>query len=128
MSDSQLLQAQFTVTAIDDTKYDRCLRLQADAFDADGHPIKLSLDLNHELFPVAVDDRLDIVVASTLDLAGGQTDDASAGISASRSNLWQEVVTGRKATLADQFDYVCFGKVYRADKSASDPKNMYVLS
>ena len=93
----------------------------------------LELDINNELFPVAVGDILVVALASTLALTSagagggagggafgggdGQGDTGGKdGSGKDDSKLWRDVARGRP-TLADMYTYVCYGKVYRFEES-----------
>lgn len=65
----------------------------------------MTLDINTELFPCAINDSLQCVLATTLSLDGTKEDKG-----------WRDVGRagpGGETTLADMFDYVCHGKLYK---------------
>lgn len=101
MTDAQLFEDTFNITATDSARYDRVTRLTGTSTD---NSISLTLDINHELFPVQQGETLNIVLANTLKLDGTK-DDEKAG--------WRDLAKAGEATLADMYDYVCYGKVYR---------------
>jgi len=70
---------------------------------------EISLDVNLELFPCAPQDHLTVVLASTLQLDGTKEDKG-----------WRDVSAGDNATLADMFEYVCYGKIYKFEDSKTD--------
>ncbi|RPB18273.1 UDP-glucose 4-epimerase Gal10 [Terfezia boudieri ATCC MYA-4762] len=107
MSDSLLLDESLRITSINNAKYDRVSRIFASRDDLTFH-----LDIHHELFPCFEDDTLQLVLATTLSLDGRKDDEASG---------WREVVDG-EGSLADGFDYVCFGKVYRFEEGGENIK------
>jgi len=72
------------------------------------------LDVNTELYPVEVDDRLTMALALSLNLDGSKDD----------SKGWRNVGRG-EATLADEYDYVMHGKIYRFEEG--EGQNMCVL-
>lgn len=101
--DSQLFDEHFTVTAIDHSKYDRVARIGATSHDSQ---TTFTLDINTDLYPCAIGESLHMVLASTLSLDGSKDDDKG----------WRDVARsghGGEATLADLFDYVCHGKIYK---------------
>ena len=71
--------------------------------------MQMALDVNTELYPCAIGDDLNICLVSTVALDGSKDDPKS----------WREVADG-KPTLADQYDYVCRGKVYRFDEGSGN--------
>ncbi|KAF2645293.1 RNA polymerase [Massarina eburnea CBS 473.64] len=100
MADASIFEDTFNITSIDNKVYDRVTRLNGTSTD---NTVTMNLDINHELFPCAEGDTINLVLANTLRLDGSK-DDGGQG--------WREVGKG-ESTLADMYDYVCFGKVYR---------------
>src|SRR4051794_7884703 len=101
-SDSQLFEENFSVTSIDNSKYDRVARLGC---TGPGGETIMTLDINTELYPCSIGDQLNCVIATTLALDGSKEDKG-----------WRDVGRngpGGETTLADMFDYVCHGKVYK---------------
>lgn len=103
-SDVTLFEETFTVTNYDQSKYDRVARISATSTD---NQTIMTLDINIELFHCAVSDNLHVVLATSLAYDGSK--DGEKG--------WRDVTkrraTGDEATLADMFDYVCHGKIYK---------------
>lgn len=67
-----------------------------------------------------------MALASTLSLDGKAPDSAPGGSSGSAGKGgWRDVGAGEQ-TLANDFDYVCHGKIYRFEESATEG-NMYVF-
>lgn len=111
-TDSQLYIDTFTVRpppsapneeCIFDQKYDRVIRFKALSSDSS---TTLSLDINTEMFKVTKGETVELMLASTLNLDG--TKDAP-------EKGWRE--TGEQ-TLADMWDYVMYGQVYRFEEGA----------
>ncbi|PMD16569.1 RNA polymerase Rpb8 [Hyaloscypha hepaticicola] len=101
--DTQLFDESFTITNVDDSKYDRVARFAATSADSQ---TVMTLDINTELYPCQLGETLHCVLASSLSLDG--TKDEGKG--------WRDVgrnVNGGEPTLADMFDYVCHGKIYK---------------
>lgn len=129
MADTTLFDDTFTITSLNSQKYDRVSRITATSAD---NTTTLSLDLHTELFPVSVNEPLQLVLASSLSLsAPSSTANAASaaakdeGAAAAR-DAWREVGAGGKS-LADLFDYVAHGKVYRVeDSSEGDMVKVYV--
>jgi DNA-directed RNA polymerase I, II, and III subunit RPABC3 len=101
MSDAQVFEDTFTINEVNTDKYDRVARLKGVSQD---NSVDLILDINTELFPVERGEAIDILLANTIRLDGVK-DDAKSG--------WRDVQKGDQQTLADMYDYVCHGKVYR---------------
>lgn len=106
-SDTLLFDESFQITSLDSAKYDRVSRLTAVSLTMD---VNITLDVNTQLYPVNVGDTLNLVLASTLALDGAKDDGKG----------WRDTMT--QGTLADMFDYVCHGKVYRFEDA--DGENM----
>ena len=114
MSDPLLFEDTFTVTAINAQKYDRVSRIACTSTD---QYTTFTLDVNTELYPCAVGEQLSLALASTLALDG--RDDGASG-----KGGWRDVGMGEQ-TLANDYDYVCHGKVYRFEEGAT-AETMYV--
>lgn len=112
MGDSQLFAASFAVSDINSDKYDRVARVFANSEDGE---IYMHLDINTDLFSCDVLDRLHIVLSSTLSLDGVK-DDVKGG--------WRGLRSGEGLSLADEYDYVCHGRIYRFEEE--NQENMYV--
>jgi DNA-directed RNA polymerase I, II, and III subunit RPABC3 len=97
--DAQLFEDTFTVTEYDQSKYDRVARITATSTD---NQTMMKLDINIELFPCHVGENLQVVLATTLALDGNR-DGEERG--------WRDV--RGESTLADMYDYVCHGKIYK---------------
>lgn len=113
MGDSQLYSDTFTLTEINDQKYDRVSRLKGNNENGD---TEFTLDVNTELFPCSTGEHLSLVIASTLSLDGTKDDGKG----------WRGVGRG-ETTLADEYEYVCHGKVYRHQFDEGDDENMYAV-
>ncbi|KAI0409504.1 DNA-directed RNA polymerases and 3 polypeptide [Xylaria palmicola] len=97
--DAQLFEDTFTVTDYDQSKYDRVARITANSTD---NQTQMTLDINIELFPCLVGENLQVVLATTLALDGNRD---------SEERGWRDV--RGESTLADMYDYVCHGKIYK---------------
>ena len=108
-SDAQLFEESFKVESLSDPKYDRVDRIFCTSLD--GHT-KMSLDINNELFPCRVGETLHAVLATSLALDGSKDDEKG----------WRDVTKmgGNDATLADMFEYVCHGKIYKFEDAEKD--------
>ncbi|KAK9368667.1 hypothetical protein V1509DRAFT_622394 [Lipomyces kononenkoae] len=105
----------FTVTTLDSKRYDRVSRITATSNSASD--IHLTLDVNTELFPITVGEILSIAIAKTL-----ATESSSAGNS---SSSWREPKPGERG-LADDYDYVMYGTVYKFEEGKTDNIAVYV--
>lgn len=111
MSDQILFEETFRINSVNQQKYDRCARIEASRDDT-----SFKLDINTDLYPCHEDETLQMVIASTLDLDGKQ--ESKDGDEKVKQN-WKELRDG-EASLADTFDYVCYGKVYRFEEGEGD--------
>ena len=109
MSEALLFENTFVIEAINSQKYDRVSRISAHSED---NATFLMLDVNTELFPLAETERIKLALALTLNLDGSKDDNKG----------WREVGMGEQ-TLANEYDYVCHGKIYRFEEGHGD--NMY---
>ncbi|EFX03820.1 DNA-directed RNA polymerases and 3 polypeptide [Grosmannia clavigera kw1407] len=103
--DSQLFEDSFTITNVDQSKYDQVARIYGTSADAQ---TVISLDINTELFPCVTGENLTVVLATTLSLDGSRDDDKG----------WRDLTKPGAAgagdtSLADMYDYVCHGKIYK---------------
>lgn len=106
MSEPILFEDAFSVLSVNSQKYERVSRITATSND---QQISLTLDVNTELYPMNVSDRVQIALALTLNLDGSKDD----------SKGWRDVGLGERS-LADEYDYVCHGKIYRFEEGNGD--------
>ncbi|OXV05350.1 hypothetical protein Egran_06882 [Elaphomyces granulatus] len=110
MSDQHLFEDTFTITAINSQKYDRVSRLSCTSSDS---LTTFTLDVNTELYPCAAGESLSFALTSTLSLDG--KDETVGG-----KGGWRDVGIGVEQTsLANDYDYVCHGKVYRFEEGTT---------
>jgi DNA-directed RNA polymerase I, II, and III subunit RPABC3 len=103
--DATLFEETLRVTTINNDKYDRVARY---AMVSEDNQVALTIDINVELFPVAAHDEITLVLASTLALDGTKDDGKG----------WKNTTAhGGEASLADMFEYVCHGKIYKFEDS-----------
>ena len=68
----------------------------------------MTLDINHELYPILTGENVQMLLATTLNLDGTKEEKG-----------WREQAPGEQ-TLADMYDYVCYGKVYRFEEGEGE--------
>ena len=87
------------VQRVDDKQFSKVGRChcKSDNFDLD-----IRLDVNTSVYPVAVEDRLNLAIASSLSL----DDKPDEGAYDQSKN---------KSTLLDDYEYCCFGKVFKVE-------------
>ena len=76
---------------------------------SENYEMDLILDVNTELYPVELHDRFSFVLARTLSLDG-----------APDKGEYDQM---RGKSLADKFEYVMHGKVYRCEEGSKDEPN-----
>ena len=106
MSDAILFDENFSITQVNSEKYDRVSRIFASGVNND---IYITLDVNTEVYPCSVGDNFSLCLANTLSLDGSKDEGRS----------WKDVSKG-ESTLADHYDYVCHGKVYRFEEGEGE--------
>lgn len=100
--DAALFEDTFTVVNINDEKYDRVSRLSLTSEDM---LTAVTLDVNTELYPCSKGEKLTIMLATSLSLDGTKDDKGWRNIGQGSEN--------RVSSLADMYDYVCHGKIYK---------------
>ncbi|KAK9480153.1 hypothetical protein V1514DRAFT_303345 [Lipomyces japonicus] len=103
----------FTITTLDNKRYDRVSRITATSNTSSD--IHLTLDLNTELFPVAIGEVLSVAIAKKLSLDN----------SSNTTYGWREPDPGQRG-LADDYDYVMYGTVYKFEEGKNDNISVYV--
>ena len=102
-ADAQLYEDSFTITTLVPKTYDRVDRILATSAD---NTTSLTLDINSELYPLQPNENITLLLAQTLNLDGTIEDVSKKG--------WRPMRPGAETqSLADLWDYVCYGKVYR---------------
>ena len=112
-SEITLLDEMFKVDEVDSSRYDRgrpktaskpwrllVSRVKGSSPSSD---LNLILDINSELYPLQKDEMISLNLSSSLRLDGKE------------DKGWRDLGKGER-TLADDYDYVCYGKVYRFDE------------
>ncbi|PVV04922.1 hypothetical protein BB560_000560 [Smittium megazygosporum] len=104
--------------------------------------VELTLDVNSELFPVDHSDRLVLAITSTLLPPSAKKaalkirEDYDANMSEPNQNdleqqrkesdvSWRSIISGAESSIADQFDYVMYGKIYRFDDSIGSKVSVF---
>jgi DNA-directed RNA polymerase I, II, and III subunit RPABC3 len=78
----------------------------------------LSLDFNHELYPLRASDTITLVLASSLQLSAAATKPGEEGTTVSR-DTWRPNIGPSKGLDAD-YEYVMYGKIYKFDEGAGE--------
>lgn len=101
MADAQLYEETFQCTTLLTETYDRVHRVLGTSHD---NTTSITLDINSELYPIGTQDSFNMLIASTLNLDGTK-EEAATG--------WRP--RNNEPSLADMWDYVCYGKVYKVE-------------
>ncbi|CUM62879.1 uncharacterized protein PRCAT00000438001 [Priceomyces carsonii] len=110
-----LFEDMFNVDSVDVGRYNKVSRISAQS--STSQDVKITLDINSEVFPVRDNDSLTITLASTL---GNESSMLTA------SGSWRPPKAGDRS-LADDYDYVMYGTVYKFDETAgSDKMSVYI--
>jgi DNA-directed RNA polymerase I, II, and III subunit RPABC3 len=104
-SDSQLFLDTFTINSFDQSKYDRVARIKGISSD---QTTEFSLDINTDLYRLSDGETIELSLVSTLNLDGSKDDE---------KGTWRD--NAGESTLADLWDYVCYGKVYRFEEGSA---------
>jgi DNA-directed RNA polymerase I, II, and III subunit RPABC3 len=93
-------------------------RIKATSESAD---MELILDINSEIYPMHVQDKFTLTLTVSLSLddinsssSAGMLNGAASVSSESKKESWREMSSQR--SLADDYDYVMFGKVYKYEE------------
>jgi DNA-directed RNA polymerase I, II, and III subunit RPABC3 len=103
MADAQVFEEHFIVEKINREKYDRVSRLSGKSVN--DNSLTFTLDINHEVWKVEENNTIQLVLATTLALDGTTKEGAETS--------WRNVSKAITPTLANLYDYVCYGKNYR---------------
>ncbi|UZJ51875.1 hypothetical protein CBS101457_001195 [Exobasidium rhododendri] len=116
MADPVLFDTQFTVNAIDPDgkKFERVSRIIGHSSSLD---MKLSLDVAVDIYPISVAQNLTLQIASSLGRSTGEGEGGE-----NDRDAWRLEGGGG---LADEFDYVMYGKIYKYDDSPSETVTVY---
>ncbi|ODQ51461.1 DNA-directed RNA polymerases I [Saitoella complicata NRRL Y-17804] len=98
-----ILEKDFLISATDNANFDRVTRISASTADKD---IEIELDINSEIYPLEEGRKVRLVLAKALALDGSRDVNAE-------GRGWRET---SEVTLAEEYEYVCYGKVYRHDE------------
>ncbi|KAJ1903367.1 DNA-directed RNA polymerases I, II, and III subunit RPABC3 [Coemansia sp. IMI 209127] len=120
--DNILFSDTFDVKDVDKggKKFDRISRIDG---RSQTHDMSLILDINSELYPLDAGDKFKLTLASTLSLSDGGKDAAAFGKGEAN---WRSYINGDERSLADDYDYVMFGRVYRYDDDSGSKVSAFV--
>lgn len=108
-----LFEDMFVIDLVDQARYNKVSRIEGQS--STSQDVKITLDINSELFPVKNNDSLTITLASSL---GNESSMLTS------NGSWRPPKRGDRS-LADDYDYVMYGTVYKFEES-SENDNMAV--
>jgi DNA-directed RNA polymerases I, II, and III subunit RPABC3 len=112
MSENVLFEHNFLVQNVNKGNYERVARIEAYS-NTDSKEVKLLLDVNIELWEVNEGDQIILSLALSLNLDGSKDDGKG----------WRDIGRG-DTTMADEYDYVCYGRIYRFEEGEGSSDNM----
>jgi hypothetical protein len=80
--------------------------------------MELTLDYNHEIFPLTVGQNVVLALASSLARDSGGTQDGAIEDERDR-DVWRPDGKGKRG-FEDEYDYVMYGRVYRFDPGTGE--------
>ncbi|GAB2266232.1 hypothetical protein Dimus_001252 [Dionaea muscipula] len=106
-----LFEDTFEIVCVDPDgkKFDKVSRIEGRGNKFDAH---ILLDVNTDVYPIHKDKRYTIGLASTLDLDG-----------TSDTGYYNQ---GGRESLADRYDYVMYGRLFKITENSSLKAEMYV--
>jgi len=104
--DSLLFEDTFTITSLNDEKYDRVARIFGTSADSQ---TSFNLDINTDLYKVALHDGIHVAMASKIN----DEDDPS--------KAWRAATQG--PSMMDMYEYVCLGTLYRFEEVNESSEN-----
>ncbi|CAI5755547.1 unnamed protein product [Candida verbasci] len=113
---SILFEDMFIVDSTDPGRYTKVCRITG--YSSTSQDIKITLDINNELFPVKSKDSLTITLASSLG------NDSSMVTS---NGSWRPPRDGERS-IADDYDYVMYGTVYKFEENVDNDKMSVYIS
>ncbi|KAJ9463745.1 DNA-directed RNA polymerases II and V subunit 8A [Diplonema papillatum] len=109
-----LAEDQFEIKRVDhEAHFDRVSRMEAVSRTLG---LKAIIDINTDIYPVEVSDQLTIALAKTLELDGTLSSDS------------YDATVLTRPTLAERYDYVCHGTVYKVQASDKGDSVSYYIS
>ncbi|KAJ2739570.1 DNA-directed RNA polymerases I, II, and III subunit RPABC3 [Coemansia sp. BCRC 34301] len=121
--DNILFSDTFDIKDIDKDgkKFDRVSRVDA---RSQTHDMSLILDINSELCKLDHSDKFKLTLASSLSLTADSAKDTAA-FAKGEAN-WRAYVNGEERSLADDYEYVMFGRVYRYDDASGSKVSAFI--
>ncbi|RKP09916.1 RNA polymerase [Thamnocephalis sphaerospora] len=104
----------------DGKKFDRVSRINA---RSENYDMEMTLDVNSELYPMEIGDKFAFALASSLSLEK----QAATGDDAEKTEeSWRDLSRRNEPTLADSYEYVMHGRVFKYDEGNGTRVAVYV--
>lgn len=116
---STLFDDIFNIESVDSARYDRVSRIIANSTSS--QDTKITLDINHELFPISANDTLTITLAKSLNI---DDDPSSIEQGLSTNGSWRPPRPDQRSLMND-YDYVMHGTVYKFEEGKDDKISVY---
>lgn len=113
----------FTISEVAKS-FDRVARITA---RSENHEMDLTLDINSDLYPLQVADQISMALASSLipEDVTSKNNDPSGNPMTGGANSVRDAWRPGKGGLADEYQYVMYGKVYKFDEGTEDRVSAY---
>ena len=111
-----LFEDMFVVDSVNPGRYNKVSRIEGQS--STSLDVKITLDINSELFPVKENDSLTITLASSL---GNESSMLTS------NGSWRPPKRGDRS-LADDYDYVMYGTVYKFEESVGNDRMAVYIS
>ncbi|KAJ3324190.1 DNA-directed RNA polymerases I, II, and III subunit RPABC3 [Gonapodya sp. JEL0774] len=105
----------------DGKKFDRVSRIAGRTKDSD---LDVVIDINTEIYPVKAGEDFSIALTHSLVATGSVG--AGSSLASDPSQLWREVGKPDKKTLADDYDYVMNGRVFKFEDAGRDRVSLLI--
>ncbi|ODV89410.1 hypothetical protein CANCADRAFT_32678 [Tortispora caseinolytica NRRL Y-17796] len=114
---SALFDDIFEISSIDNGKYDRVSRIIGKS--TGGTDVRMILDINSEIYPVSQGDNLTVCLVKSLAI-----DDEDDDNNTSSATSWRPPKPDERS-LANEYDYVMHGTMYKFEESSADSVTLY---
>ncbi|KAJ1912919.1 DNA-directed RNA polymerases I, II, and III subunit RPABC3 [Mycoemilia scoparia] len=123
--DNTLFSDIFEIRSINDggAKFDRVSRISA---RSENYEMDLILDINNQLYTLNTADKFSLVLASSLGVSGAKDGSTGAAGFSKTDSSWRAVVSGTERSLADDYEYVMYGRIYRYEDSDQAKVSVFI--
>ncbi|KAI8056055.1 RNA polymerase [Syncephalis plumigaleata] len=104
----------------DGKQFERVSRIHA---RSENYDMEMTLDVNSELYPMEIGDKFAFALASSLSL---EKQTSAVDEVEQKEESWRDFSRLKEATLADSYDYVMHGRVFKYDEGTGTRVAVYV--